>query len=332
MSYNLKGRSFLKEIDFEPHEMRYFLDLSQALKTAKYSGTEAKRLAGKEIALIFEKTSTRTMAGFEVAAYDQGAHVTYFAPSGSQIGHKESIADTARVLGRMYDAIEYRGNRQVDVEALAEHAGVPVYNGLTDEWHPTQMLADFLTMHETSGKPYDQISYAFVGDLRFNMGRSHTVMAALMGSDLRLVGPKQLGPPDDVLEAARAIAERTGASITVTEDPQEGVKGVDFVHTDVWVSMGEAKDVWKSRVEELKAYQVNTALMKAAGERTKFMHCLPAFHDTNTTVGREIMELTDMPDGIEVTNDVFESSNSVVFQQAENRLHTIKALLVATLG
>ena len=332
MSYNLKGRSFLKELDFEPHEMRYFLDLSQALKTAKYSGTEAKRLAGKEIALIFEKTSTRTMAGFEVAAYDQGAHVTYFAPSGSQIGHKESIADTARVLGRMYDAIEYRGNRQVDVEALAEHAGVPVYNGLTDEWHPTQMLADFLTMHETSGKPYDQISYAFVGDLRFNMGRSHTVMAALMGSDLRLVGPKQLGPPDDVLEAARAIAERTGASITVTDDPQEGVKGVDFVHTDVWVSMGEAKDVWKSRVDELKAYQVNTALMKAAGERTKFMHCLPAFHDTNTTVGREIMELTDMPDGIEVTNDVFESSNSVVFQQAENRLHTIKALLVATLG
>ena len=332
MSYNLKGRSFLKEIDFEPHEMRYFLDLSEALKTAKYSGTEAKRLAGKEIALIFEKTSTRTMAGFEVAAYDQGAHVTYFAPSGSQIGHKESIADTARVLGRMYDAIEYRGNRQVDVEALAEHAGVPVYNGLTDEWHPTQMLADFLTMHETSGKPYDQISYAFVGDLRFNMGRSHTVMAALMGSDLRLVGPKELGPPDDVLEAALAIAERTGASITVTEDPQEGVKGVDFIHTDVWVSMGEAKDVWKSRVEELKAYQVNTALMKAAGERTKFMHCLPAFHDTNTTVGREIMELTDMPDGIEVTNDVFESSSSVVFQQAENRLHTIKALLVATLG
>ena len=332
MSYNLKGRSFLKEIDFEPHEMRYFLDLSEALKTAKYSGTEAKRLAGKEIALIFEKTSTRTMAGFEVAAYDQGAHVTYFAPSGSQIGHKESIADTARVLGRMYDAIEYRGNRQVDVEALAEHAGVPVYNGLTDEWHPTQMLADFLTMHETSGKPYDQISYAFVGDLRFNMGRSHTVMAALMGSDLRLVGPKELGPPDDVLEAALAIADRTGASITVTEDPQEGVKGVDFIHTDVWVSMGEAKDVWKSRVEELKAYQVNTALMKAAGERTKFMHCLPAFHDTNTTVGREIMELTDMPDGIEVTNDVFESSSSVVFQQAENRLHTIKALLVATLG
>jgi ornithine carbamoyltransferase len=332
MSYNLKGRSFLKEIDFEPHEMRYFLDLSKALKTAKYSGTEAKRLAGKEIALIFEKTSTRTLAGFEVAAYDQGAHVTYFAPSGSQIGHKESIADTARVLGRMYDAIEYRGNRQVDVEALAEHAGVPVYNGLTDEWHPTQMLADFLTMHETSGKPYNEISYAFVGDLRFNMGRSHTVMAALMGSDIRLVGPKELGPPKDVLDIANEIAGRTGASITVTDDPGEGVKGVDFIHTDVWVSMGEAKDVWKSRVEELKAYQVNSDLMKAAGKNTRFMHCLPAFHDTNTTVGSEIMESTDMPDGLEVTNDVFESPNSVVFQQAENRLHTIKALLVATLA
>jgi ornithine carbamoyltransferase len=232
----------------------------------------------------------------------------------------------------MYDAIEYRGNRQDDVEALAEHAGVPIYNGLTDEWHPTQMLADFLTMHETSGKPYDQLSYAFVGDLRFNMGRSHTVMAALMGADLRLVGPKELGPPDDVLEIANEIAGRTGASITVTEDPHEGVKGVDFIHTDVWVSMGEAKDVWKSRVEELKAYQVNSDLMKAAAKGVRFMHCLPAFHDTNTTVGREIMELTDMPNGLEVTNDVFESPASVVFQQAENRLHTIKALLVATLA
>ena len=332
MSYNLKGRSFLKELDFEPHEMRYLLDLSEALKTAKYSGTESKGLAGKEIALIFEKTSTRTLAGFEVAAYDQGAHVTYFAPSGSQIGHKESIADTARVLGRMYDAIEYRGNRQADVEALSEYAGVPVYNGLTDEWHPTQMLADFLTMHETSGKPYDELSYAFVGDLRFNMGRSHTVMAALMGADLRLVGPKQLGPPKDVLAAAKKIAARTGGSITVTDDPQAGVKGVDFIHTDVWVSMGEAKEVWTSRVDELKAYQVNSKLMKAAGKNTRFMHCLPAFHDTNTTVGREIMELTNMPNGLEVTNDVFESPATVAFQQAENRLHTIKAILVATLG
>jgi ornithine carbamoyltransferase len=332
MSYNLKGRSFLKELDFEPHEMRYFLDLSEALKTAKYSGTETKRLAGKEIALIFEKTSTRTLAGFEVAAYDQGAHVTYFAPSGSQIGHKESIADTARVLGRMYDAIEYRGNRQSDVEELAKHAGVPIYNGLTDEWHPTQMLADYLTMHETSGKPYNELSYAFVGDLRFNMGRSHTVMAALMGADLRLVGPKELAPPKDVVDAANEIAEKTGATITITEDPQEGVRGVDFIHTDVWVSMGEAKDVWTSRVAELKDYQVNGNLMKAAGNNTRFMHCLPAFHDTNTTVGREIMELTDMPDGLEVTNEVFESDRSVVFQQAENRLHTIKALLVATLA
>ncbi len=332
MSYNLKGRSFLKEVDFEPHEMRYLLDLSQALKTAKYAGTETKNLVGKEIALIFEKTSTRTLAGFEVGAYDQGAHVTYFAPSGSQIGHKESIADTARVLGRMFDAIEYRGNRQADVESLAEHAGVPIYNGLTDEWHPTQMLADFLTMGETSGKPYDALSYAFVGDLRFNIGRSHTVMAALMGADIRLVGPEQLSPPQDVLDMANKIAERTGASITVTDDPEEGVKGVDFIHTDVWVSMGEAKEVWTSRVEELKAYQVNTNLMNAAGTATRFMHCLPAFHDTNTTVGREIMELTNMPDGLEVTNDVFESPNSVVFQQAENRLHTIKALLVATLA
>ena len=332
MSYNLKGRSFLKEIDFEPHEMQYFLDLSKALKSAKYSGTEGKKLAGKEIALIFEKTSTRTLAGFEVAAYDQGAHVTYFAPSGSQIGHKESIADTARVLGRMYDAIEYRGRAQADVEALSEHAGVPVYNGLTDEWHPTQMLADYLTMHETSGKPYNKISYAFMGDLRFNMGRSHTVMTALMGADIRLCGPNAYAPPQDVLKIANEIADRTGASITVTEDPEEAVQGVDFIHTDVWVSMGEPKEVWQSRVEELKDYQVNSRLMTSAGEDVRFMHCLPAFHDTNTTVGREIMELTDMPNGLEVTNDVFESERSVVFQQAENRLHTIKALLVATLA
>jgi ornithine carbamoyltransferase len=331
--YNLQGRSFLKELDFQPQELKHLLDLSEALKIAKYSGTEARRLAGKEIALIFEKTSTRTLAGFEVAAYDQGAHVTYFAPSGSQIGHKESIADTARVLGRMYDAIEYRGRHQADVEALAAHAGVPVYNGLTDEWHPTQMLADFLTMHETSGKPYHELKYAFVGDLRFNMGRSHTVMAALMGADLRLVGPKHLGPPKDVLDAALEIAERTGGSISVHEDPAEGVKGVDFIHTDVWVSMGEEKEVWQGRVEELKAYQVNSKLMKATGNpATRFMHCLPAFHDTNTTVGREIMELTGMPDGLEVTNDVFESDRCVVFPQAENRLHTIKALLVATLS
>jgi ornithine carbamoyltransferase len=251
MSFNLKNRSFLKEIDFTPAELRYLLRLSEALKIAKYAGTEGKQLAGKEIALIFEKTSTRTRAAFEVASFDEGAHVTYLDPSGSQLGHKESIADTARVLGRMYDAIEYRGNAQADVETLAEHAGVPVYNGLTDEWHPTQMLADFLTMHESSHKPYDMLSYAFVGDCRFNMGRSLLVMGALMGSDVRLGGPKDLQPPKDVVDLAHQTAERTGARITITDDPGEAVHGVDFIHTDVWVSMGEPKDVWTDRVRLL---------------------------------------------------------------------------------
>jgi ornithine carbamoyltransferase len=333
MAYNLKNRSFLKEIDFEPHELRFLLRLSEALKIAKYAGTEEKQLEGKEIALIFEKTSTRTRAGFEVAAYDQGAHVTYLDPSGSQLGHKESIADTARVLGRMYDAIEFRGNHQSDVEELAAHAGVPVYNGLTDEWHPTQMLADFLTMHEASNKPYDGIAYAFVGDCRFNMGRSLLVMGALMGSDVRLSGPNELHPPKDVVDLAHQVAERTGARITLTDDAAEAVNGVDFIHTDVWVSMGEPKDVWTERVRLLKPYQVNAALMKSAGNpRVKFMHCLPAFHDPNTTVGREMMEHTGMPSGLEVTGEVFESPASIVFDQAENGLHTIKAILVATLG
>src|SRR6478609_5162051 len=240
--YNLRNRSFLKEIDFEPHELRHLLQLSEALKTAKYAGTEAKHLDGKEIALIFEKTSTRTRSAFEVAAFDEGAHVTYLDPSGSQLGHKESVADTARVLGRMYDAIEFRGNHQDDVETLARHAGVPVYNGLTDEWHPTQMLADFMTMHEESGKPYDELAYAFVGDCRFNMGRSLLVMGALMGADFRLAGPAGLAPPADVVKIANDIAARTGATVTITADPAEAVAGVDFVHTDVWVSMGEAKD------------------------------------------------------------------------------------------
>ncbi len=333
MSYNLRNRSFVKEIDFEPHELRFLLQLAEALKLAKYAGNEVKRLEGKEIALIFEKTSTRTRSAFEVAAFDQGAHVTYLDPSGSQLGHKESIADTARVLGRMYDAIEYRGSNQADVEALAEHAGVPVYNGLTAEWHPTQMLADFLTMHESSDKPYDAIAYAFVGDCRFNMGRSLLVMGALMGSDVRLAGPEELHPPKDVVDLAHEIAERTGARITITDDARAAVAGVDFVHTDVWVSMGEAKDVWTERVDALRAYQVNRALLDAAGNRrVKFMHCLPAFHDPNTTVGREVMEHTGMTDGLEVTGEVFESSASIVFDQAENRLHTIKAILVATLG
>jgi ornithine carbamoyltransferase len=333
MSYNLKNRSFLKEIDFEPAELRFLLKLSEALKMAKYAGTETRQLAGKNIALIFEKTSTRTRSAFEVGAYDQGAHVTYLDPSGSQLGHKESVADTAAVLGRMYDAIEFRGNAQADVEELAAHAGVPVYNGLTDEWHPTQMLADFLTMHESSGKPYDQIAYAFTGDCRFNMGRSLLVMGALMGSDVRLAGPAELHPPTDVADLARDIAGRTGARITITEDPAQAVAGVDFIHTDVWVSMGESKDVWTERVKVLTPYQVNAALMRTAhNPAVKFMHCLPAFHDPNTVVGREIMEHTGMTSGLEVTGEVFGSPASIVFDQAENRLHTIKAILVATLG
>jgi ornithine carbamoyltransferase len=333
MGFNLRNRSFLKELDFTPRELQYLLELAGALKQAKYAGTEAKRLRGKEIALIFEKTSTRTRSAFEVAAFDQGAHVTYLDPTGSQLGHKESIADTARVLGRMYDGIEFRGNKQVDVETLAEHAGVPVYNGLTNEWHPTQMLADFLTMHEATHKPYDGITYAFVGDCRFNMGRSLLVMGALMGSDVRLSGPAELAPPKDVVDIAHEVADRTGARITFTEDPKEAVTGVDFIHTDVWVSMGESKDVWTDRVQQLRAYQVNSDLLKAADNpRVKFMHCLPAFHDPNTTVGREIMEHTGMTTGIEVTGEVFESHASIVFDQAENRLHTIKAILVATLG
>ena len=333
MAFNLKNRSFLKEIDFEPRELRFLLKLSEALKLAKYAGTEVQRLVGKEIALIFEKTSTRTRSAFEVGAYDQGAHVTYLDPSGSQLGHKESIADTAAVLGRMYDAIEYRGNRQADVETLADHAGVPVYNGLTDEWHPTQMLADFLTMHEASNKPYDAITYAFTGDCRFNMGRSLLVMGALMGSDVRLTGPDELHPPKDVVDIATGIAGRTGARITITNDPAEAVRGADFIHTDVWVSMGEPKDVWNERVKLLTPYQVNSALLRQSGNpAVKFMHCLPAFHDTNTVVGREMMEHTGMTSGLEVTDEVFTSGASIVFDQAENRLHTIKAIMVATLG
>jgi ornithine carbamoyltransferase len=331
--FNLRNRSFLKELDFEPAELAFLLELAAGLKTAKYAGTETPHLVGKEIALIFEKTSTRTRAAFEVAAHDQGAHVTYLDPTGSQLGHKESIADTARVLGRMYDAIEFRGNAQADVEELARHAGVPVYNGLTNEWHPTQMLADFLTMHEWSGKSYDDLTYAFVGDCRFNMGRSLLVTGALMGADVRLAGPSSLQPPDDVVSLARDIAERSGARITVTDDPLEAVAGAEFVHTDVWVSMGEDKGVWTERVDLLRPYQVNRGLLDASGNAdVRFMHCLPAFHDTATVVGAEIMTETDMRAGLEVTDEVFRSEASIVFDQAENRLHTIKAVLVATLG
>jgi ornithine carbamoyltransferase len=333
VAFNLHNRSFLKEIDFTPAELGYLLQLAGSLKLAKYAGTETRHLAGKNIALIFAKTSTRTRSAFEVGAYDQGAHVTYLDPSGSQLGHKESIADTAAVLGRMYDGIEFRGNHQADVEELAAHAGVPVFNGLTDEWHPTQMLADFLTMHEASHKPYDQIAYAFTGDCRFNMGRSLLVMGALMGADVRLAGPAELHPPKDVADLAQDISGRTGARITITEDPAQAVAGADFIHTDVWVSMGEAKDVWAERVRVLAPYQVNADLMrKARNPAVKFMHCLPAYHDMNTVVGREIMEHTGMTGGLEVTDEVFQSPASIVFDQAENRLHTIKAVLVATLG
>jgi ornithine carbamoyltransferase len=333
MAFNLLNRSFLKEVDFTPQEFRYLLRLSEALKTAKMAGNEVPRLSGKEIALVFAKTSTRTRSAFEVGAHDQGAHVTYLDPSGSQLGHKESIADTASVLGRMYDAIEYRGNAQAEVEELAAHAGVPVYNGLTNEWHPTQMLADFLTMHEATNKPYDALSYAFVGDCQFNMGRSLLVTGALLGSDVRLAGPKELHPPKDVVDLAQEIAGRTGARILLTEDPVEAVKGVDAVHTDVWVSMGEPKEVWAERVELLSPYQVNRALLEASGNRkVKFLHCLPSYHDRNTTVGREVMDSTGKPEGLEATDEVFRSGASLVFDQAENRLHTIKAVLVATLA
>lgn len=333
MPLNLHGRSFLKEIDFEPAELEFLLDLAGSLKSAKYTGIETQRLQGRDIALIFEKSSTRTRAAFEVAAHDQGAHVTYLDPSGSQLGHKESIADTAKVLGRMFDGIEFRGNAQADIEDLAAHAGVPVYNGLTNEWHPTQILADFLTMHESSNLPYDALSYAFVGDCRYNMGRSLLIMGALMGADVRLAGPADLHPPQDVTSLAGDIAQRTGATITVTDDVHAAVSGVGFVHTDVWVSMGESEDVWGDRVRALAPYQVTAGLLRASGNpEVRFMHCLPAFHDMDTVVGARIMEATGMRDGLEVTDEVFRSDASIVFDQAENRLHTIKAVLVATLG
>jgi len=332
MGFNLKGRSFLKVMDFNQREMRYLLDLSRDLKRAKYAGTEQQHLKGRNICLIFEKTSTRTMCAFEVAAMDQGAGVTYLGPSGSQIGHKESMKDTARVLGRMYDAIEYRGYGQTVVEELAAYAGVPVFNGLTDEFHPTQMLADLLTMREHSDKPLHDISYAYVGDARSNMGHSLMIAGCLMGMDVRLAAPKSLWPSDEYLEPARKIADKYGAHLTLTEDPQEAVKGCDFIHTDVWVSMGEAAEVWEERIKLLKPYQVNRKLMEATGSRaTKFMHCLPAFHNQETKVGKEMHQKFGIAE-MEVTEEVFESPAGVQFEQAENRMHTIKAVLVATIG
>ena len=332
MSFNLKGRSYLKLDDFSQREMFYLLDLSRDLKRAKYAGTERELLKGKEICLIFEKTSTRTRCAFEVAAHDQGAHVTYLDPAGSQIGHKESMKDTARVLGRMYDAIEFRGAGQGMVEELAKYAGVPVYNGLTDDWHPTQMLADMLTMVEHSDKPRSQISYAFLGDARNNMGNSLLVLGAMMGCDVRMVAPKENQPQADVQAIALKWAEQTGARLMVTDDIEAGVAGVDFVHTDVWVSMGEPKEVWAERIRLLSPYQVNASLMRKTGNpQVKFMHCLPAFHNTDTKVGQQMFEKFGISE-MEVTEEVFESPMNVAFEQAENRLHTIKAILVATLA
>ncbi|MBK8161323.1 MAG: ornithine carbamoyltransferase [Rhodospirillaceae bacterium] len=333
MSFNLRNRSLLTVQDYTPREFRYLLDLARDLKRAKYARTEQRHLAGKEICLIFEKTSTRTRCAFEVACHDQGANVTYLDPQGSQIGHKESFKDTARVLGRMYDAIEYRGSAQEGVEQLAKYAGVPVYNGLTNEYHPTQMLADVMTMREHSDKPIAEIKYAYVGDTHSNMGHSLMIVGCLMGMDVRIAGPKSLWPAAEYRKIAEDLAAKSGARLTITEDPAAAVKGVDFIHTDVWVSMGEPKEVWKERIELLTPYQVNAALMKASGNsQVKFMHCLPAFHDTETTLGKQIAEDYGMTNGLEVTNDVFESEANVAFEQAENRLHTIKAILVATLG
>jgi ornithine carbamoyltransferase len=332
MAFNLRNRSFVKELDFTTDELKFLLKLSADLKAAKYGGYEQPRLKGKNIALIFEKTSTRTRCAFEVAAYDQGAHVTYLGPSGSQIGHKESMKDTARVLGRMYDGIEYRGYGQELVETLAQHAGVPVWNGLTDEFHPTQMLADFLTMIEHSDKPVGQIAYCYLGDARFNMGNSLMVMGCKMGMDVRICAPASLWPAEELVATCRAIAAETGARLLVTEDVDEGVKGVDFLHTDVWVSMGEAKEVWDERIKLLKPYQVNMDVVKKTGNpQVKFMHCLPAFHNRENKVGEEIYQKSGM-ESLEVTDEVFESERSIVFDQAENRMHTIKAIMVATLG
>lgn len=329
---DLTGRHLLKELDFSPEEWLHLVDLAERLKAERREGREERRLTGRAVALIFEKTSTRTRAAFEVGAAHQGAATTYLDPSGSQIGHKESIADTAAVLGRMYDAVQYRGDHQATVETLAEHAGVPVYNGLTDDWHPTQMLADALTIREHTGRPLNEVTHTYLGDARFNTGRSLLVSSALLGMDVRIVAPEGYQPPADVVEEARSVAERTGARITITDDVAEGVRGADAVSTDVWVSMGEKKEVWAERIERLRDYQVTADVMAATGnDRAVFMHCLPAFHDLGTAVGREVYESSGM-DALEVTDEVFRSDHSVVFDQAENRMHTIKAVMVATLA
>jgi ornithine carbamoyltransferase len=332
MSINLHNRHFLKLLDFTPEEIKYLLDLSAKLKKAKYEGAEKQHLKGKNIALIFEKASTRTRCAFEVAAYDQGAHVTYLGPTGSQIGQKESMKDTARVLGGMYDGIEYRGYGQDIVEELAKYAGVPVWNGLTNEFHPTQILADFLTMLEHSDKPLNEMVFCYLGDARYNMGNSLMVGSAKMGIDFRIAAPKACQPAEELVAKCRAIAKETGAKILITENVEEAVKDADFLYTDVWVSMGEPDSVWEERISLLKPYQVNMKVIAKTGNPdVKFLHCLPAFHNRETKVGEDIFRKFGL-DGMEVTEDVFESDHSIVFDEAENRLHTIKAVMVATLG
>jgi ornithine carbamoyltransferase len=332
MPFNLHGRSFVKLLDFSPDEIRFLLRLSADLKAAKYGGYERRSLEGKNIALIFEKTSTRTRTAFEVAAFDQGAQVTYLGPGGSQIGHKESMKDTARVLGRVYDGIEYRGFAQETVETLARYAGVPVWNGLTDEFHPTQVLADVLTMTEHSDKHLGDISYCFLGDANNNMGNSLMVGGCKLGMDVRLAGPKEVWPDDDLVKTCRTIADETGARLLITDDVDTAVNDVDFLYTDVWVSMGEDKSVWGERIRLLRPYQINAELVARTGNQSvKVLHCLPAFHNRETTVGEEIYQEYGL-DGMEITDEVFESAHSIVFDQAENRLHTIKAVMVATLG
>ncbi|MDO9625123.1 MAG: ornithine carbamoyltransferase [Pseudomonas sp.] len=334
MAFNLHNRSLLSLMHHSTQELHYLLDLARDLKRAKYTGTEQQHLKRKNIALIFEKSSTRTRCAFEVAAYDQGANVTYIDPSSSQIGHKETMKDTARVLGRMYDAIEYRGYHQEIVEELAAFAGVPVFNGLTDEYHPTQMLADVLTMREHSDKPLHDISYAYLGDARNNMGNSLLLIGAKLGMDVRIAAPKALWPDAALVEQCQAFAAASGARLTLTEDAKAAVHGVDFIHTDVWVSMGEPVEAWAERIQLLLPYQVNAAMMAASGNpRTRFMHCLPALHNSETALGKQIAgQYPNLADGIEVTDQVFESPACIAFEQAENRMHTIKAVLVATLG
>lgn len=332
MSFNLRNRHFLKLLDFTPQEVKFLLQLSADLKKAKYAGIEQKRLLGKNIVLIFEKASTRTRCAFEVAAFDQGAQVTYLGPSGSQLGEKETMKDTARVLGRMYDGIEYRGFGQERVEELAQFAGVPVWNGLTNEYHPTQVLADLLTMQEHSTKPLEQISYAYLGDARYNMGNSLMVAGVKTGADVRIVAPKSLWPSDALFKECQKVAQETGARLTLTEDVAKGVKGVDFLHTDVWVSMGEPDSVWEERIKLLRPYQVNAEMVKLTGNpNVKFMHCLPSFHNSDTKIGEQVYKKYGL-ESMEVTEDVFESPRSIVWDQAENRVHTIKAVMVATLG